>query len=74
MTRPARNILHFQRRKPRVMVGCHYDHDQAHYSFLRQHTDDAPEPIAPLRPYLKDIRDGTICFVVIAIIIYITHL
>ena len=48
MSRPARNILHFPRRKPRIAVGCHADHNPAHLAFLRQHTGDAPEPL-PLR-------------------------
>lgn len=47
MTRPARNILHFPRRKPRIAVGAHADHNPAHLAFLRQHTGDAPEPLPP---------------------------
>ncbi len=58
MTRPARNILHFPRRKPAVRVGCHYDHDPNHLAFLRQHTGDAPEPIEMLTPWLTIICRG----------------
>jgi len=55
MTRAARKVIPFRPRKPRVIVSAHYDYDPAHHSFARQHTGDAPEPLAVRLSWLQII-------------------
>lgn len=72
MARPARNVLHFPRRKPRVQVGCHADHNPAHLAFLRHHTGEPPMPTPPMRPILADIRDAALLLLFMGFVLWIT--
>lgn len=67
MIRTSRKIIPFRRPLPRVVLSRHADHSHIQLNFHRQHTGDAPDPLAVRLSWLQIIARGLALIFIVAI-------